>query len=82
MILLQDIIVSHATIIAASFVVALWCYSRIRSLYSNIAAARSTGFVYFVLPFSIFDAHWEVLQPFILPLLSLLPNRWTERWFS
>lgn len=79
---LHSLNVNHVTIIAAGFVAVFYCYSRFRSLHSNIAAAKSTGFDYVVLPFHMLGAPWMVLQDLIIPSLQLLPRRWTERWFA
>ena len=64
----------HVAFLAASLLIKIHCYSRIHSLYSNIIAAKSTGFKYIVLPFHILGATWLVLQDLILPLLHLLPQ--------
>ena len=74
--------VFQITTVAAGVVVVYCCYSRIRSLYSNIAAAKSTGFDYIVFPFHIFGAPWIALQDLFIPLIELLPRRVTARWYS
>ena len=72
----------HVAFLAVSFLIGFYCYSQIRSLYSNIVAAKSTGFKYIVLPFHILGARWIVLQDLIIPLLHLLPQSWTKCWYA
>ena len=79
---LPSLNVGHAIAVAGSFIAVFYCYSRVRSLQSNIAAAKSTGFKYVVFPFYVFGDPWIALQGFVVPLLQLLPRSWTERWFA
>ncbi len=72
----------HIAIILASFMVTSYCYSRIRALQHNIAAAKSSGLEYVVVPFYAFGTFWAIMQPIIIPLLKLLPPTWTKCWLS
>ena len=74
--------ISHVTCLALSFLLVIYCYFRVRSLHSNIIAAKSTGFRYIILPFHILGTPWLALQDLIIPLLHLLPRSWTERWHA
>jgi hypothetical protein len=60
--------------------VTLLSYSQIRGLWRNIAAAKSSGFKYFILPTSLLSIPWVLAQPLLLPILDHLPESWTERW--
>ena len=79
---LHSLSISYVSFLAASLLILIYCYSWIRSLYSNIIAAKSTGFKYIILPFHILGAPWIVLQDLIIPLLHLIPQSWTERWHA
>ena len=79
---LHSLSINHVAFLAASFLIVYYCYFRICSLYSNIIAAKSTGFKYIILPFNILGAPWIVLQGLIIPLFRLLPHSWTERWYA
>lgn len=78
--LLNFLSMNNVALNAAGIVVVYYYCSRIRSLYFNIAAAKSTGFDYIILPFHIFGVPWIASQDLFLPLIRLLPSRWTQRW--
>ncbi|KAI9044661.1 cytochrome P450 [Aspergillus affinis] len=50
------------------------------SLVSHIALARSTGLPYVLVPCSFLGRAWLLCQPFLLPVLQLLPLSWTQHW--
>ena len=71
-------IASSATVLAIGLI---WLsYLRARSLYKFIAEAKDTGLPYTILPVYIFSVPWALAQPILVPLLNLLPARFTERW--
>ena len=66
-----------------------YVYSQIRALRRNIAAAKSSGFPYVVVPLIFASTPWELPQRSraLLPLQILfflvadrLPESWTRRW--
>ncbi len=57
-------------------------YLKSRSLFHNIAEAKSSGFPYLVIPFSPFALPWTLAQPLLAPLLNSLPSSWTQPWLS
>ena len=55
-------------------------YIFIQGLRSNVALAKATGLRYVIVPISITSVPWLQLQPVCLPILDLLPERWTKNW--
>ena len=53
---------------------------QIQGLRHNIREAKASGFEYLVFPFFVLSTPWILLQPFLVPLLDLLPRTWTQRW--
>lgn len=54
-----------------------WCLA---SLMANLSRARATGLPYVILPCSVLGAPWLLTQPLLHPLLTALPESWTENW--
>ena len=67
-------------LIIATAASGFYLYYEIRGLRRNIAAAKSSGFPYVVVPIFLSSLPPELAQPFILPLVDRLPESWTQRW--
>ncbi|KAL2126862.1 hypothetical protein VTI74DRAFT_11705 [Chaetomium olivicolor] len=66
--------------VGAAVVVAI--FTCISGLRSNIAKARKTGFVYFVVPVSPINRLWQLTFWIWVPLIKLLPKSlWEDRLF-
>ena len=55
---------------------------QLRRFRGNLEEARRSGFPYLIVPFSPFFIPWVLVQPYALPLLSLLPKSWTHLWLE
>lgn len=45
-----------------------------------VKEARLTGLPYVVAPFWLFSPLWAMLQPLLLPILTHLPEPWSQSW--
>lgn len=55
----------------------IWCLA---SLKINLSRARATGLPCVVVPCSLLGVPWLLSQALLLPLLTAVPESWTEKW--
>lgn len=57
-----------------------YAYYDWRCLARNIAAAKTSGLPYVVIPFYTWSTPWLVTHRIFLPYLEKLPKSWTSEW--
>lgn len=68
------------TIEVLTLILSLYIGTLLVFLQHNIAVAKASGLPYVVVPCHTTGLSWLVLQPAILPILNLLPYKWTNGW--
>ena len=58
----------------------VFVYFQAQKLKQNVAAARSSGFRYVILPIHMMSIPWALTKRLFLPVLDNLPKGWTEQW--
>ena len=67
------------TLLVSLALYALKLYTR---LAQNLVAAKKSGIPYLVVPFYQQNRLWQLLQPFVFPILRRFPTSWTQPWLD
>lgn len=67
-------------VLAVFGLIVAYTVSAIRSLRSNIHAAKQSGLPYVPMPVWTFNRFWLVTHTLWLPFIKLLPQAWTRSW--
>lgn len=63
-------------------VIFLYVLKQYHAFTRNLAAAKSSGIPYIIVPFYLYDLKWLVSQKLVAPYLRMLPRRLTEPWLD
>lgn len=66
--------------VAVLSAIIIYAFSQYRALQRNIAVAKASGFAYVISPVFFQSIPWIILQESLLPLLTKLPQSWTDSW--
>lgn len=68
--------------LAVAVVPALYLYNYYRGFARHLAAAKTSNLTYVIAPIFLFNRFWLITHRAWLPLLSKLPQAWTESWID
>lgn len=76
----QNMVSSIVLIIITIFLI--YFFKLYRSFSRNLAAAKSSGIPYLIVPIYLYNVIWMVIQKPCAPYLHMLPHRLTDPWLD